>query len=44
MAEQLTFLGANQRDKPLVISMAAASPRRRQRREWSYIATAELAP
>jgi hypothetical protein len=42
MAEQPAFLGTNQRDKPLVISTAAASPVWRQRREWSDIATASL--
>src|SRR5262249_9742528 len=42
--DQAAFLGADQGDKLLVVRAAAALPARRQRRERSYIATAELAP
>ena len=42
--DQLAFLGVDHRHQPFMISLAAAWPTRRQRREWSCIAATQLAP
>jgi hypothetical protein len=44
MADELSFLVENLRDELIVVSAAAASYERGQRRKRPDIATAELAP